>query len=132
MSFQSQMAEDLGLLLNASEFDEAGTYTGRTAASGFAVRVVRGDIQTGAAPIDQGTEHSRNCQAMLIRSVIQAGLLSTESVARDPLRGDKLTLTDGVWYVAAVGAIDVGGGVSVSLQRDDFGAPAGTGAHEVR
>lgn len=138
MTFKSDMAEDLRLVLNASEFDEPGQYyPGLSGAGNFTVRIVRGDIATGAATFDQGTEHTRTCDAVLIRSVVRAGILAIELTARDPRRGDRITFTDdseatASWIVAALGAIDVGGGVTVSLEHVSYGNPGGGDANEVR
>lgn len=137
MTFKADLAEDLRQVLNASEIDEAATYYPVDSADGFAVRVVRGDIQTGSAQFDQGTEHTRTCEAVLIRSVVRAGIEVIEGTARDPKRGDRLTFDDDdedarSWYIAAPGAIDVGGAVTVQLSGDDYGNPGGRTANEVR
>lgn len=138
MTVKADMAEDLRLVMNAAEFDEeAEFYPAAEGASHFTVRVVRGDITTGASTFDQGTEHTRTCEAILIRSVVRAGILAIESTARDPRRGDRISFTDddeatAVWYVASVGAIDVGGGVTVNLEHVSYGNPGGETANEVR
>jgi hypothetical protein len=137
MTVKSDMAEDLRQVLNASEFDEPGLYYPGDSASSFAVRVIRGDIVTGSAQFEQGTEHTRACEAILIRSVVRAGILGIESTARDPRKGDRITFDDddeasAEWSVAAVGAIDVGGGVTVQLVCDDYGNPGGRTANEAR
>jgi hypothetical protein len=138
MTFKSQMADDLAAVLNSSEFDEpAEYYPGLEGSTHFTVRIVRGDITTGASSFDQGTEHTRTCEAVLIRSVVRAGILVLESTARDPRRGDRITFTDdsesaGIWIVSAVGAVDVGGGVTVSLEHVSYGNPGGSDANEVR
>lgn len=137
MTFKADLAEDLRQVLNAEEIDEAATYYPGESATGFPVRIVRGDIQTAAAQFEQGTEHTRMCEAILIRSVIRAGIEVIESTARDPKRGDRITFTDddeatAEWSVAAVGAVDVGGGVTVQLICDTYGNPGGRSANEVR
>lgn len=137
MTFKSELAEDLRQVLNAEQFDEAATYYPADSESGFSVRAVRSDVQTGSAQIEQGTEHTRACEAVLIRSVVRAGIETIEGTARDPKRGDRLTFDDDdddtrSWYVAAPGAIDVGGGVTVQLAGDDYGNPGGRTANEVR
>jgi hypothetical protein len=137
MTFKDQLAEDLRLMLNASEVDEPAEYYPEDSSSHFTVRIVRGDIQTGAAAFDQGTEHTRTCEAVLIRSVVRAGILVIESAARDPKRGDKILFTDdsdstAEWFVTGPGSVDVGGGVNVTLQCDDYGDPGGRSANEVR
>jgi hypothetical protein len=137
MTFKADMAEDLRQVLNADQFDEPGEYYPGDSTSHFTVRVIRGDIQTGAAQFEEGTEHTRACEAVLIRSVIRAGILAIESTARDPKRGDRITFTDdsestAEWSVSAVGAIDVGGGVTVQLVCDSYGNPGGRSANEVR
>jgi len=137
MTFKADLAEDLRLVLNASEIDEAATYYPVDSASSFAVRVARGDIQTGSAQFDQGIEHTRTCEAVLIRAVVRAGIETIEGTARDPKRGDRLVFTEDSdptrsWYVSAPGAIDVGGGVTVQLSGDDYGNPGGRSANEVR
>ncbi len=137
MTFKSQMAEDLAAVLNSAEFDEPAEYYPGDSTSHFTVRIVRGDIQTGAAQFEQGTEHTRACEAILIRSVIRAGIAVIESTARDPKRGDRITFTDdsdatSEWSVASVGAVDVGGGITVQLVCDTYGNPGGRTANEVR
>ncbi len=132
MSVKDQMAQDLAYVLAADEFDEAGTYYPKGSADGFIVRLVRGDIQTGAGNFGEGVEQTRTCEAVLIRAVVRAGIESIETDARDPVREDKLTLSDGDWYVTAPGQIDVGGGLTVPLEFDSFTRAAGTGAVEVR
>lgn len=137
MTFKDQLAEDLRLTLNADEVDEPAEYYPVDSATSFTVRIVRGDIQTAVAQFDQGTEHTRTCEATLIRSVVRAGILAIESTARDPKRGDKITFTDdsdatAEWFVTGPGSVDVGGGVNVTLQCDDYGNPGGRSANEVR
>lgn len=138
MTFKDQMANDLAAVLNASEFDEEGEfYPTREGTSHFTVRLIRGDISTTASPFDQGTEHTRTCDAILIRSVVRAGIEVIESTARDPRRGDRITFTDdddatAEWVIAAVGAVDVGGGVTVSLEHISYGNPGSGAANEVR
>lgn len=138
MTFKDHMAEDLTNVMNADEFDEPGEfYPTREGTSHFTVRAIRGDITTGASTFDQGTEHTRTCEVILIRSVVRAGILAIEAAERDPRRGDRLTFTDdddatAEWVVAAVGAIDVGGGVSVSLEHVSYGNPGSGAANEVR
>lgn len=131
MTFQTQMAEDLTKILNGDEFEEAGVFYPKNSASSFAVRVVRGDIQTGASSFGDGTQQTRTCEAVLIRSVVRAGILAIAGAARDPVREDKITLSDGDWYVVAPGAFDVGGGITVQLEFDTFARAAGAGAVEV-
>ncbi len=137
MTFKENLAEDLRQVLNADEVDEPAEYYPVGSATSFTVRAVRGDIQTGSATFDQGTEHTRSCDATLIRSVIRAGIAVIEGTARDPKRGDKLCFTDddeatASWFIAGPGQIDVGGGVTVTLQSDDYGNPGGSNANEVR
>lgn len=138
MTFKQQMADDLAAIANAAEFDEAGEfYPGETGSNHFTVRVVRGDIRTGMSTFEQGTEHTRVCTAVLIRSELRAGILAIESTAREPRRGDRILFTDdneptAVWYVAAAAAVDVGGGLTVDLECDDYGNPGGRGSEEVR
>lgn len=137
MSFKSDLAEDLRQVLNASEIDEAATYYPVDSVTGFAVRVTRGDITTGSAQFDQGTEHTRTCEAVLIRSVVRVGIASVEGTARDPKRGDRLRFDEddeasADWFVSAPGAVDVGGAVTVQLSNDSYGNPGGRTANEVR
>lgn len=137
MSFKEDLAEDLRQVLNASEIDEAATYYPVDSATGFAVRAVRGDIQTGTAQFEQGTEHTRTCDATLLRSVVRAGIETIEGAERDPKHGDRLTFDEDdeatrSWYIAAPGAIDVGGAVTVQLVGDSYGNPGGRTANEVR
>lgn len=137
MTFKADLAEDLRQVLNAEQFDEAATYYPKGSATGFAVRVVRGDITTGSAGFDQGTEQTRSCEAVLIRSVVRAGIETLDGAERDPRKGDKLVFTEdddptAEWFVQGPGATDAGGGVTVQLVSDTFGNPAGRGAVESR
>lgn len=136
MTFKEDLAEDLRQTLNASEIDEAATYYPADDDTGFAVRAVRGDIQTGSAQFEQGTEHTRTCEAILLRSVVRAGIEVIDGTARDPMRGDIITFDDDdddrEWFIAGPGAVDVGGAVTVQLVSDDYGNPGGRTANEVR
>lgn len=137
MTFKADLAEDLRLILTSSEIDEAASYFPRDSVTSFACRVIRGDILTGAAGFDQGTEHTRTTQAVLLRSVIRSGTATLEGSARDPQRGDRIRFTEddeatAEWYVAAVGAVDVGGGIAVQLEQNDYGNPGGQGSEQVR
>ena len=132
MTLKDQMAADLANVMAADEFDEAGTYFPKNSASSFAVRLVRGDIQGGASVFGEGVEHARTCDAVLIRSVVRAGVLAITGAARDPVREDKITLSDGDWYVVTPAQMDIGGGLTVQLEFDTFARAAGTGAIEAR
>lgn len=132
MSFKDTMAADLNGILSSDEFDELGTYTPVDVADSFPARVVRSDIETATTQFDHGIEHTRACEAIVLRTTIRTGIENLTGTARDPVRNDKITLDDGDWFVATVSALDVGGGLTLKLVRDDYANAAGSGAVEVR
>jgi hypothetical protein len=132
MTVLTDMAADLARILSSNEFDESGTYYPKGFATGFTARLIRGDVTTNSANFDQGVEATRTCSATLARASTRTAIAAIVGTARDPKRGDKITLSDGDWYVAGPDAMDVGDGVNISLERDDYSQAAGTGAVQVR
>lgn len=137
MTLKDQMANDLtDVFLNTDDFADDATYfvKGSTVA-GFPCTLVIGDPQPGFVQIDGGQEDRRPATAVAQRSALRTGIEAITGVARDPVKGDYLTIATGAyagtWTVDRAQG-DEGDAMQLSLVNAILYAPGAKGAREVR
>jgi hypothetical protein len=133
MTLKDQMQGDITrVFLNTNEFADSATFTPKNpSAAGFACIVQIGDPAPQMVQIATGVEDRRPAEALASRTALRAGILASISVARDPMRGDFLTVPSGayvgVWEVSTVHS-DQGDGMVLALVWSKHYAPGGQGA----
>jgi hypothetical protein len=92
MTLRDQMNADLSeVFLNTDDHAEAATYLPRGVAPGFPCVVLRSDAPPGMGG-DPAWGSSAQVRLLADLTVLRAGILAQEGVARDPAEGDRLTL----------------------------------------
>lgn len=136
MSLSSIMAADVSaVFLNTDDFGQAATFLALNGATAFACTVMPTDPNPSMVQISEGTESRRESRFLASLSVLRAGILADLGTARDPGRGDAVTIASGAdagtWVVRTISA-DTGDGVVMDCILSDMHSLYGAGAVENR
>jgi hypothetical protein len=135
VTLKADMAADLtGLFLDTGEFAEDASYypngTAIGATTSFAVKAVPGDVTEAFLATVSGEADQRIAQFVASLAVLRAGMATVEGTARDPRRGDYLTVASGAYagtWVVATFALDLGGGATLTCRYEQRNQIAGVG-----
>lgn len=136
MTFQDDMADDVtNVFLNTSEFAVSSTYYPASDATGFALTVFPGDADPNAIQIMEGQEINRTARFLCKRTSVRTGIAARLGTARDPLRGDTITIASGAdagsWRVQTV-TPDIGDAVQLDCRLAEKRSVGAQNAQEVR
>ena len=127
MSLATQMVSDMALFLSVDDFAVAATYQPQEASAGaFAITAVPGDGAPGLNSFPGGTGQDAPTIFAMQRSVVIAALTASlaaiSAAARNPMRGDLITIAAGQQagtYVVETWQSDIGDGLMISAVRSD-------------
>lgn len=138
MSLRDLMRADAAdVFLSTDDLGQTATFLPHKATppGNTSITVVVGDLAPSVSMIDGGQEEREQVTLFVLRSTMDAALVTLEGTARLPKRGDSFTIAlgdDAGTYLVQTANYDSGGGVNITCSVNRLLRAAGQNAIQVR